>query len=186
MMKFQTKQAQQATFCARLPLLFNIRTCKFLLSIRLPSQRHFPAVLTSRGGHVSCGGGSTERKRQWNFPQQSWGVPRKSEPAVRQPSPSASERQSKATGVLSKQFRFIVISSWFRQAGGVLRGTFHSSTNQGKGQITTCLHHDRGLWWSRAVHVHGNQESQSKILTNNLSHALISSARHHLSSKPQS
>ena len=37
-----------------------------------------------------------------------------------------------------------------------------------------------------AVHVQGNQESQSKVLTNNLGHALISSTRHHLSSKPQS
>ena len=37
--------------------------------------------------------------------------------------------------------------------------------------------------WNTEV---GNQESQSKILTNNLSCTLISSARHHLSSKPQS
>ena len=57
MMKFQMKQVQQATFCAQVPLLFNIRTCRVLLGIWLPSQRqHFPAVLTSRGGHVSsCG-----------------------------------------------------------------------------------------------------------------------------------
>ena len=34
--------------------------------------------------------------------------------------------------------------------------------------------------------VHGNQESQSKVLTNNLGLALISSARRHLSSKLQS
>ena len=60
-----------------------------------------------------CRGYSTERERQWNFPQQSWGVLRKSEPAVRQPSPSVSKRQSDATGVLSKQFHFIVVSSWF-------------------------------------------------------------------------
>ena len=60
-----------------------------------------------------CGRRSAERKRQWNFPQQSRGVPRRGEPAVRQPSPSASERQSDATGVPSKQFRFIATNSWF-------------------------------------------------------------------------
>ena len=54
-----------------------------------------------------CGGRSAERERQWNFPQQSRGVPRRGEPAVHQPSPSASERQSDATGVPSEQFRFI-------------------------------------------------------------------------------
>ena len=41
--------------------------------------------------------GALRRKRQWNFPQQSREVPRRSEPAVHQPSPSASERQSAAT-----------------------------------------------------------------------------------------
>ena len=47
---------------------------------------------------TGCGGPSAERERQWNFPQQSWGVPRKSESAVRQPSPSGSERQSDDRG----------------------------------------------------------------------------------------
>ena len=64
-------------------------------------------------------------------------------------------------------------------AEGVLRGTFHSCTNHIKGQIIirhSCtnhvkgqivmrLHYNRSLWWSHAVHVHGNQESQSKTLT---------------------
>ena len=60
-----------------------------------------------------CGGRSTERERQWNLPQQSRGVLRRAEPAVCQPSPSASKRQSDATGVPSKQFHFIVTNSWF-------------------------------------------------------------------------
>ena len=34
-----------------------------------------------------------------------------------------------------------------------------------KGQMVMCLHYNRSLWWSRTVHVHGNQESQSKTLT---------------------
>ena len=58
-------------------------------------------------------GGTLQKERQWNFPQQSRGVLRRGEPAVRQPSPSASERQSEATGVPSKQFRFIATNSWF-------------------------------------------------------------------------
>ena len=56
---------------------------------------------------------SAERERQWNFPQQSQRVPRRGEPAVRQPSPSVSERQSDPTGVPSKQFHFIATNSWF-------------------------------------------------------------------------
>ena len=39
--------------------------------------------------------------------------PRGGEPAVLQPSPSARERQSDATGLPSKQFRFIATNSWF-------------------------------------------------------------------------
>ena len=37
---------------------------------------------------VKCGGCSAERERQWNFPQQSRGVPRRGEPALCQHSPS--------------------------------------------------------------------------------------------------
>ena len=119
---------------------------------------------------IICRGCSAERERQWNFPQQSQGVPRRGEPAVRQPSPSAT--QSKLPAYKGKQ--------------GVLRGTFHSCTNHVKGQIVMCLHYNRSLWWSRAVHVHGNQESQSKVLKNNIDHAPISSARRHLGFRPQS
>ena len=58
--------------------------------------------------------GALRRKREAvELPQQSRGVPRRGEPAVRQPSPSASERQSDAAGVPSKQFRFIATNSWF-------------------------------------------------------------------------
>ena len=46
---------------------------------------------------------------------------RRGEPAVRQPSTPASETQSDATGVLSEQFSFIVLSSWFIKAS---RGVF--------------------------------------------------------------
>ena len=75
----------------------------------------------------TCRGHSAERERQWNFPQQSRGVPRRDEAAVRQPSPSAMERQSHATGVPSKQFRCIATNSWFIQASkGVLRGLHQS------------------------------------------------------------
>ena len=58
-------------------------------------------------------GGAPQKERQWNFPQQSRGVPRRGEPAVRQPSPSGSERQSDSTGVPSKHFHFIATNSWF-------------------------------------------------------------------------
>ena len=55
-----------------------------------PVQKHqfFGAQLSSQFN--SSGGHSAERERQWNFPQQRRGVPRRDEPAVRQPSPSAS------------------------------------------------------------------------------------------------
>ena len=56
------------------------------------------------------GGRSAEREKQWNFAR---GVPRRCEPAVRQPSASASERQPDATRVLPKHFRVIAASSWF-------------------------------------------------------------------------
>ena len=71
----------------------------------------------------SCGGHSAERERQWNFPPQSRGVPRRGEPAAGQPNPSARERQSDATGVPSEQFCFIATNSWFiRQARGFGEG----------------------------------------------------------------
>ena len=66
-------------------------------------------------------GEAPQRERLWNFPQQGRGVPRRGEPAVRQPSTPASETQSDATGVLSEQFSFIVLSSWFIKAS---RGVF--------------------------------------------------------------
>ena len=61
----------------------------------------------------ACGGCSAERERQWNFPQQSRGVLRRGEPAVRQPSPSVSERWSDSTRVPYEQFHFIATNSWF-------------------------------------------------------------------------
>ena len=82
----------------------------------------------------------------------------------------------------------------YRQARGFCEGwtnhvkgqivICHSYTNHVKGQVVMCLHCNRSL--SCSVHVHGNQESQSKVLTNNLGCALISSARRHLSFRPQS
>ena len=44
---------------------------------------------------------------------------------------------------------------------------YHSCTNHIKSQVVM-LHCNRSLWWSRTVHVHRNQESQSKVLTNKL------------------
>ena len=94
------------------------------------------------------GARSAEKERQWNFPPESRGVPRGSEPAVRQPSPSASESHPDATGVPSKQFHFFAASSRLIKASrGGLRGTFHSCTNHVKGQIViyhSCTNHVKG------------------------------------------
>ena len=42
-------------------------------------------------------GGTLQKERQWNFPQQSREVLRRGEPAVRQPSPSVSERRDRGS-----------------------------------------------------------------------------------------
>ena len=62
---------------------------------------------------------------------------------------------------------------------------YHSCTNQVKGQVIIRFI-VTGVYGDHTLSTHRNQESQSKVLINNLGHALISSARGHLSSKPQS
>ena len=67
--------------------------------------------------------GAFHKERQWNFPQQSRGVPRRGEPAVRQPSPLASERQSGVTGFrLSSSALLPQTLGLYRQARGFCEG----------------------------------------------------------------
>ena len=96
----------------------------------------------------ACAGGAPQKERgNGTSLSKAEGVPRRGEPAVHQPSPSASERESDATGVPSKQFHFFAASSRLIQASrGGLRGTFHSCTNHIKGQIFMCHHYNRSLW----------------------------------------
>ena len=70
-----------------------------------------------------CGRRSAERKRQWNFPQQSRGVPRRGEPAVRQPSPSrAGNNQRRQRLHLSSSAFLPQTLGLYRQARGFCEG----------------------------------------------------------------
>ena len=81
-----------------------------------------------------CGGRSAERERQWDFPQQSQGVPRRGEPAVCQPSPSARDNQTRQGFHLSNSTLLPQTLGLYRQSRGFCEGC----TNHVKGQIVIC------------------------------------------------
>ena len=106
-----------------------------LTSLTLAGFKHFIYLKFCSIKIICCGGRSAERERQWNFPQQSWGVPRRGEPAVRQPSPSARDNQTRQEFQLSSSALLPPKLLVYIGKQGHLWGTFHSCTDHIKGQV---------------------------------------------------